>query len=767
MKTILKRGIYRLVTFSLLFYISGSVIAETPQDDSLRSLIRLDENDSAVAVAMFKLASNQVRNQPDSVVPMLIRAVERINKMLLHAGDIKTKKSLLLTKAKSLRLMGNALQLQGNVADALRYLHQSLEILEKLQNRRGMSMLYHSLGYIYMQQNDLTEALSYFKKCLKTRQAINDLRGEASILNDLGFNYKKQDSIAKALECFNKSYKIDSSTGNKSGMAYTLINIGYIYKTLNDTEKTMHCFYRSLNIQKSIEDLSGIAYTYSNIAYVLWQLEKHDDAIENYRKSLKIRRSQNDKESMLIIIINMAKVYYDKHNLPQAIYFSDSAMTIAKRLGFPRYIKDVSHLLYRIYKFKADKGDRTASQKALDYYELYIQMRDSINNNETQKAAIQQQMQYEYKKEKAVSEAEHQKELEKQQAIADAENTRNNIIIIAISGGLIMLLIFAVFIVKRLKITRMQKTTIEHQKAIVEMKNKEITDSITYAKRIQSAILPSDRLIKKHLRKSFILYKPKDIVAGDFYWFNASLNLPEAGANETNGSSPSGKSDRGIVLFAACDCTGHGVPGAMVSVVCHNSLNRSVKEYHLSEPGDILDKTRELVIAQFEKSDEDVKDGMDIALCSLELKSSLDGSAGGVLKYAGANNPLWIITSSPDGSYGRKKKILKSPGGDKYLLEIKADKQPIGKYADAKPFSTHSIVLNRGDSVYIFSDGYADQFGGDKGKKFKTKTFKELLLSIQDKSMEDQYHIIDDRFKTWKGELEQVDDICVIGVQIP
>ena len=264
---------------------------------------------------------------------------------------------------------------------------------------------------------------------------------------------------------------------------------------------------------------------------------------------------------------------------------------------------------------------------------------------------------------------------------------------------------------------REQKEEVERQKEAVEEAHKEITDSIAYAKRIQSAILPPQKLIKEYLPESFILYKPKDIVAGDFYW----MELRES-----------------KVLFAAADCTGHGVPGAMVSVICNNGLNRSVREYGLTDPGKILNKTRALVIAEFEKSEEEVKDGMDIALCYLE---------GYTLKYAGANNPLWIVRNGE-------------------ILETKADKQPIGKYAIEKRFTTHTIELQKGDTIYTFTDGFPDQFGGEKGKKYKSGKFKRTLIDLAKKPITQQKEILDLEFETWRGTNEQVDDVCVIGVKI-
>jgi len=261
-----------------------------------------------------------------------------------------------------------------------------------------------------------------------------------------------------------------------------------------------------------------------------------------------------------------------------------------------------------------------------------------------------------------------------------------------------------------------QKDEIEFAHGQLAEHHKEIADSINYAKRLQQAIFPSRKKLNQELKNGFIFFRPKDVVSGDFYWMEVKEDL---------------------ILFAAADCTGHGVPGAMVSLVCNNALNRSVREYNCIDPGKILDKTREIVIEEFEKSSEQVKDGMDIALCSIK---------GNQLKYAGAHNPLWIIRNGK-------------------LIETKADKQPIGKFEKTTPYTTHTFTLQPNDTVYVFSDGYADQFGGEKGKKFKTTNFKKLLLGLQDKSMDHQKSRIEDAFENWRGENEQLDDVCVIGIR--
>jgi serine phosphatase RsbU (regulator of sigma subunit) len=264
---------------------------------------------------------------------------------------------------------------------------------------------------------------------------------------------------------------------------------------------------------------------------------------------------------------------------------------------------------------------------------------------------------------------------------------------------------------------------ITEQKKIIEEKNKDITDSISYAKRIQDATLPPKELKYKLFPDAFVLFKPKDIVSGDFYWFA-----------ETEEHK----------FIAAADCTGHGVPGAMVSVVCSNALNRAIKEFKLREPGKILDKVRDLVLDSFTSSQNgNVKDGMDISLCC--LSKNISGKTE--LKWAGANNPFWLIQKGT-------------------LKEITATKQPIGATENPTPFVTHSVEYFKGDAFYLFSDGYADQFGGPKGKKLKYKQMLEYILGIQDKAMPDQEKFLDERFEEWKSNLAQIDDVLVIGVKL-
>ncbi len=293
--------------------------------------------------------------------------------------------------------------------------------------------------------------------------------------------------------------------------------------------------------------------------------------------------------------------------------------------------------------------------------------------------------------------------------------------------GLILILYLIAIVFENTKNTALRNldeknNLLDVQKKTLEIKQKEILDSINYSRRIQRAILPPEKIVKRLLPDSFILYKPKDIVSGDFYW------VTEWG-NKT--------------MFAAVDCTGHGVPGAFMSIVGQNILNQAVNEYGLSKPNLVLNSLNKGVSRTLGADDENViRDGMDLALCSLDKKQML-------LEFSGAFNPLWVLRN-------------------KEIIEIKGNKFPIGSFMDdaVQNFDNHTIQLEKNDIIYIFTDGYADQFGGPKGKKFKDKNVKKLLCDICHETMERQKEILETSINEWKGELEQIDDILIMGVKI-
>ena len=289
-------------------------------------------------------------------------------------------------------------------------------------------------------------------------------------------------------------------------------------------------------------------------------------------------------------------------------------------------------------------------------------------------------------------------------------------------GVIVVLAFFLVpYARKVLAEDEIQKKFSREQKLIIESKNRDIMDSIRYALKIQSAILPSKNVFADNGIKGFIYHVPKDVVAGDFYWV------------ERHGDN---------LFFAVADCTGHGVPGAILSIMCADTLNRLVDDMQMKDTAEILDAAREIIIGYLGQGEDKMQDGMDIALCRLNLKNN-------ELQYAGANNPIYIFKDK-----------------SKEISILKSDKQPVAHYIKQKPFTSQTITVCKKDTIFLFTDGYADQFGGDKGKKFKYKNFREFLFSNVEKSMEEQKKELDKNLRNWMKDLEQVDDICVMGVKV-
>ena len=637
----------------------------------------------------------------------------------LHKANEYFSKSLKIFKkigskhgiATALNNIGNTYQTLGDLDQALEYYSNSMEIYDEIGYKKGVSSSLNNIGIIYKIHGDYSKAIEYYTKSLKIKEEQGDKNGIANSFENIGTIYSNQGDLNKANNYFSKCLKIYEEVGNKAGIASSFEKIGSIYDLQGNTKLAHEHYSKSMKICKELEQKEGIASNLNNIGNLHNDNGDIDLAFEYFSKSLKLYEEIEDKISISNSLNNIGIIYEKRGSHAKAYEFCKRALLLAREAGAVEKIEDAAKSLWKINKELGKHGS------SLEMYELYIVMKDSIQNEETQKEIIRQELKYNYEKKEAVAKAKHEAIMQQQEAEALAEQEQQSIIIWSVSIGLILVALFLLFVFSRLRITRKQKNEINNQKEMIEEAHKEITDSIIYAKRIQKAILPPERLIKKYLNDSFVLYKPKDVIAGDFFWIQSTNDQ---------------------IIFAAADCTGHGVPGAIVSVICNHALNRAVREFKLLEPGPILDKARELVIKEFEKSVDNVKDGMDIALCSIN---------GQTLKYAGANNPLLIVR-------------------DQKVLTTKADKQPIGKRDRSHPFTTHTMELEKGDAIYVFSDGFADQFGGKKNKKFKMKSFKELLLNIQKETMVDQKAILNSSFDTWKGDFEQIDDVCVFGVRV-
>jgi serine phosphatase RsbU (regulator of sigma subunit) len=466
-------------------------------------------------------------------------------------------------------------------------------------------------------------------------------------------------------------------------------------------------------------DKPGAAGVYNNIGVVYMYLNDYEKSLEYHFKVLKIREETNDVLASAGSYHNIGNVYIKQNKLKEAYYYLTHSLQIFKQVGFKEGIKDTYSSLSDLYDKSGDY------KKACEYDKLYIDLKDSLLNEKSSRQIVEMNAKYDSeKKDKALITKDT--EIAKQQAETEKQNLQRNAFII----GLVLVLVLAFFIFRSYRqkrtaneLLKEKNGLIETQKKLVEEKNNKITDSLTYAKRIQQAILPTQELVKLILPQSFIFFKPKDIVSGDFYWMHA-INKDE-------------------ILFTVVDCTGHGVPGALMSIIGYNLLEQVVKEHHIYEPAMILKEVSKLMKDSLKQNDEsaEVKDGMDIALCKINYQNK-------ELEYAGAHNSLYLIRNG-------------------ILTETKADRRSVGiSHSKSDSFLNHKIKLEKEDCLYIFSDGYADQKGGAENKKLFYSTFKELLVTIHQLPLEEQKEYLKKTITEWIGNKEQIDDMLIIGVKI-
>lgn len=599
----------------------------------------------------------------------------------------------------------------GNYNKAIEIALDAKKIAYKFHNDSLITLLSNNLGICYDYTGEYDKAIHEFYEALKISERNNDANSEAYALSNLGLIFNKQGMYEKALQYHTKSLKIRKKHGNKTGISASMNNLAITYMDMKKFNKAIYFFNQAVSIDQTLHDSAGLSDDYNNLGVCYENTNKFTQALSYHQLSLEIKLKLNQTLGIANSWYNIGVVEKKQGQFSKAIIHLKQAETLADSIGSKELQSSIYDNLREIYAIQHNY------KLAFNYSEKQHILEDELDNEEIIRSQTQSELTYQFEKKEAKQKMEQMKldlDTKKKQELA-------TIIIISIIFVLLIILIFTLMLLRRWREVKNQKQIIEEKSRQVESKNNEILDSITYAKRIQTAILPSSEVMTQIIPKHFVFYLPKDIVAGDFYWIEEAQ-------------------DR--TFLAVADCTGHGVPGAMMSVVCHNALNRAVKEFKLSETGEILNKTREIIIDELSKNQQDVYDGMDISLISW-------GSDKCKITWSGANNALWI---------------WRQHSGE--LHEFKPDKQPIGKFAQEKPFTTHSISLEPEDKIFLFTDGYADQFGGVDSKKLKSKNFKRLIGETSKLSFEEQGKQLNTFFQEWKGNLEQIDDICVLGLTL-
>jgi serine phosphatase RsbU (regulator of sigma subunit)/lipoprotein NlpI len=707
----------------LLFAICILVIPSRGQDmravDSLEQMLKTELKDTSRVNVLCRLASEYRHNAPEKAMEFADKARE-----LAESADYE--KGL----AKTLHVTGMIHMNQSNYDKALDCYTRSLKISEKLKDKNAISTSNNNIGMVYYSQGNYDKALKYYLASLKIDEELGNQNGMASSFNNVGLIYWSQGNYDKALDNFMEVITICSQVKDKRGMAGAYSNIGGVNYYKGKMDISIAFFKKALALYEEINYQPGMSTICVNISDVLIEQKKYEEALEYTTRSLHIEKATGNKAQMCYAYMSIAKNYSDRKIYPKAIENYKEAIRIGKEINALKPLSEAYKGIANLYK---EIGNY---REAYEYHLEYTNVKDSILNKESSAQIAEMDAKYNNdKKNKEIELLKKEKEIES--ITRAAEKSRSTFIRNTLIGGCVFVLLIALLLYNGNKVKQRanlaleakslnifeQKEQIELQNLELGIKNKEITDSIKYAKRLQEAILPPNALVKRLLPDSFILYKPKDIVSGDFYY------IEEWG---------------GKTFVAAVDCTGHGVPGAFMSIVGYNLLNQALNVFGLDKPFLILNDLNKNISKMLHQSEEDssVKDGMDICLISIDKENKM-------LEYAGAYNPLWIIRN-------------------KQLIELKADKFPVGAFVgeDIKSFTHNAFQLQKGDMLYLFTDGYADQFGGEAGKKFKYKQLQQMLSENSVKPVNEQYEIFDERFEKWKGSLEQIDDILMIGIKI-
>jgi tetratricopeptide (TPR) repeat protein len=716
-----------LIVF-LVFCITYNLSAQDKHKiDSLKNLLKTAPQDTNKVWIFLKLGNEERFAYPDT-------ALYYYQEALALSQEIDSKEHM----SRSYMSIGVAFWFLNAWDKAIENYENALKMFEEMGNKDGVWKCYNNIGMAYKEQGSYDKALEYYMKALKIEEEINDKDGIASSYNNIGILFRAQNDYNKARDYHLKALKLREEIGDKKGMSESYNNLGIIFDDAGNFEKSVEYYNKSIKIDEELNNKNGIANCLNNVGYVHFKNGFFDKAAEYFQKSLKIYEELNDKRGISIVYSSFAELYIalKKYNL--AVDYADKALIYAKEIETLPLEQDAYEFLYQAYDSLGDY------KKAYEYHKLYTEIADSLFNEASSQQIKSLEALYQNERK--------QKEIELQKKEISKQKVKNNYLFGAIAlVMLVAIILVRAYVIKRknnkqlkllnAEITEQkemiemkneelnqqneeisaQRDEIESQKSIIEIKNKNITASIAYALRIQQAILPDDRFFHSLFPDSFVLYKPKDIVSGDFYWV----------------SSPR----ENLVMFAAIDCTGHGVPGAFMSIVGYNLLQKAISEKDLLEPASIINSMNNELFQLLRQKDKTVKDGMDMVLCCFNKDNMR-------LSFAGVRNSLLVIRN-------------------REVLQFKTDKHALGEafHDSFTSYNQQLVQLEKGDTVYVYTDGFSDQFGGVERKKYSSRKLISSLLELQDMNMDQQKASLESEFELWKGVTEQIDDVLLMGVR--
>ena len=674
------------------------------------------------------------------------------------ALNISENENLFLLKSKTLNLYGIIFSDQGLYDKSIEFYNKSADIGILLNDKYLISKAYSNIGVSYYYKSEFQTAIDYYLKSLKILEELKDSSNIAIQMSNLGVFYQMQSLYDKALETLFRSLDfIPKNSFKTRADAYN--NIAVTYSYTDNLDKALEYYNESKLLSEKVDDFRGIATSYNNMADMYKRMFQFDKAIEMSKKAIEVCEKNNIPTDNSYYYRTLAVALFENKDFNEATKYLEKSIQMCDEQGNKKLLVDNYYLMADIFRMNKN------FEKATEYMFLFKDLNDSVQQ-QTYSENIAE-METKYQTEKKQQEIEI---LNKDNLIQAERINKQRALIFTFIGVFIIILVFSIIILrlyrqkrkanielklKNAQITS-QKEEIEAQRDEIEqqrdyvtsqrdtiaLQKQELTDSIKYAKRIQEALLPQDELFELLLKEYFILFKPRNIVSGDFFWIK-----------EYN--------EKAIVTVA--DCTGHGVPGAFMSMLGIAFLNEIINIHSKVSSGEVLDLLRSNIILSLHQSGKegDSQDGMDISMCVID-------KANKTVQFSGANNPLWIVKNNTIAESESNQNELSN--FDFQLEELKGDKQPIAIYPEMKKFNTVEFSYEGVVSIYMFSDGFADQFGGPKGKKFMYKQFKELIVNNSSRSMSEQKTILESKIESWMSDnginYEQTDDITVLGIKL-
>lgn len=684
----LRRNYFLILIFLISYSISPGFASKT---DSLLNVLRSTSDSSLYSI--YKALYIELKDTPDSALIIINDALE------LASKEDNTNQMAMFHS-----MRGHVYERLGKISEAVEEFTRSYDLFMQNNNIERAAQALQNRAAMHIDNGQFNEATKHLFAALRLTEENNLVNLKGSVLTNIGLLFFNQSDWDKSIYYYQLSVDIHKKTNDLEGLALLYNNLGISYYYKNKLDSVLVNFERSLEMYIQLGDMLGQTRPLSNIGEIYYIKGDYDKAFEYFNRSLNIEKELAYKSGYALSLLEIGNLYSELEEFSKALDYQYQGLAVMNELGSLSKIMNAYSYLYDTY------SNMNNSDSALKYFKAYSEIKDSIFSIENSKHINELEKIYETEKK------------EQQIAIQNIKLRNNKIQFWTL---VIILTLVLGIVVQIMRINRNKRKTnqiLEEKNRQLAENNRQITNSITYASVIQAAILPPLELFSETFPEHFIFFKPKDIVSGDFYWFTKK--------EET-------------IIVAVADCTGHGVPGAFMSMLGISYLNEIINIQKIQSTQEILNLMRNRIInALRQKPNQiDTRDGIDIALCALNTKTL-------EMKFSGAYRSVVVFSG-------------------KETIIIDGDKMPIGYHRTRKnSFSTKNHQLKKNDIFYLYTDGFPDQFGGKDGKKYSRQRFREFLETISQRSLKDQKDKLEEELKVWQGGYEQIDDITIMGIKI-